>query len=380
MPAETPNLPEHSQIEIAPPAQQPAVEAPAGDGAGQQALAAAEGPASAEELDAYRSLIRLLIGALLEGSDALVQRLQTLELSGAAAAARGQLPASSNDDQALYAFVGLVFELSEFARGGLKAAGHTTAAVGRVALAPVRLVTNSFLFKPVRAGLEALSPLSGEDVERWRELGRTETPYSRYLARQAIPVVIDDVLAYLGGNRQVEALVDNQVEVLLPKLAEDPALRSLVDLVVAYEVAQLTADPSAVNGLVERVVTDILPYLAENTAGLDPLVQRVAGNYLEYLRQHPEQVQALIQEQGDDYIAYLNKNPAQVQKLIQGQSLGMTEEIVEEVRERTVSTDSALETVVRSLFGRKPREELAEPSPEIKARAATGHISTDWTD
>lgn len=379
--SETSNHHENTQNELPDQLRESHPDAQDGDGTGQQVLSATDSPVVVQDqdLDAYRSLIRLTIGALLEGSDALLAHLRILESYSAVAASRGTLPVGSGYDEALYAFVGFVFELSDFARHGLGAAKETTATVGRVALAPVRLVTNSVLFKPVRAGLSALSPLSVEDVERWRELGRVETPHSRHLAREAVPLVIEDVITYLAGNKQVEALVDAQVELLLPKLAQDMALRTLVDLLVAYEVEQLTADPTAVNGLVQRVVADILPFLAENTEDVDLLVQQVAGNYLAYLQQKPEQVQELVQQLGDEYIAYLNKNPEQVQRLIQGQSLGMTEELLEEVRERSVSTDSALETVVRSLLGRKPREELAEPPPEVMARAATGHVSSDLT-
>ena len=54
-----------------------------------------------------------------------------------------------------------------------------------------------------------------------------------------------------------------------------------------------------------------------------------------------------------------------VQEFIQQQSLGMADEAIEEVRERTVTGDMLLERPVRSLLRRPPRESLPPPT-EIK--------------
>jgi len=72
----------------------------------------------------------------------------------------------------------------------------------------------------------------------------------------------------------------------------------------------------------------------------------------------------------DEYIEYLTQNP-EVQELVQKQSSGLANEVIEEVRERTVSADTFLEGLARSLLRRFPRRELPAPPPEVIARAAS---------
>jgi hypothetical protein len=55
-----------------------------------------------------------------------------------------------------------------------------------------------------------------------------------------------------------------------------------------------------------------------------------------------------------------------VQEIIQQQSLGMVDEAIEEVRERTVTGDMLLERPVRSLLRRRPRESLPVPIELIR--------------
>jgi hypothetical protein len=70
----------------------------------------------------------------------------------------------------------------------------------------------------------------------------------------------------------------------------------------------------------------------------------------------------------DDFIDYLGDKP-EVQELIAGQTTGLAGEVLDEVRERTVSGDSFLEGIVRSLLRKAPRAELPPPSTEIRESA-----------
>jgi hypothetical protein len=70
----------------------------------------------------------------------------------------------------------------------------------------------------------------------------------------------------------------------------------------------------------------------------------------------------------DDFIDYLADKP-EVQDLITGQTTGLAGEVLNEVRERTVSGDSFLEGIVRALLRKAPRAELAPPSTEIRQSA-----------
>lgn len=80
--------------------------------------------------------------------------------------------------------------------------------------------------------------------------------------------------------------------------------------------------------------------------------------------------QLAIKRTVDHNIAYLAHNP-EVEQLVETQSTGLANEVVEEVRERTVSADTFLEGLARSLLRRAPRSGLAEP-PEAVRKMAEG--------
>ena len=50
----------------------------------------------------------------------------------------------------------------------------------------------------------------------------------------------------------------------------------------------------------------------------------------------------------------------------------------DEVRERTVTGDSVVDSIVRTLLGMKPREELPPPDTEVQRRAESGKITADF--
>jgi hypothetical protein len=70
----------------------------------------------------------------------------------------------------------------------------------------------------------------------------------------------------------------------------------------------------------------------------------------------------------DDVIDYLGDKP-EVQELIAGQTTGLAGEVLDEVRERTVSGDSFLEGIVRAVLRKAPRAELPPPPIEVRQSA-----------
>lgn len=80
----------------------------------------------------------------------------------------------------------------------------------------------------------------------------------------------------------------------------------------------------------------------------------------------------VIQETLDSSIASLTNNP-QIEELIETQSVSLANEIIEEVRERTVSADTFLESLARALLRRVPRSQLPIPAEIIRKRAAGLH-------
>lgn len=72
----------------------------------------------------------------------------------------------------------------------------------------------------------------------------------------------------------------------------------------------------------------------------------------------------------DQNIEYLAHNPA-LEELVETQSSGLANEVVEEVRERTVSADTFLEGLARSILRRAPRRQPPE-APEHVRKYADG--------
>jgi len=71
-------------------------------------------------------------------------------------------------------------------------------------------------------------------------------------------------------------------------------------------------------------------------------------------------------DQGIDETVILLADKPEIQELVQSQSASLAAEVIEEIRERTVSSDNYLEAIARSIFHRQPRSELPGPGPEVR--------------
>ena len=102
--------------------------------------------------------------------------------------------------------------------------------------------------------------------------------------------------------------------------------------------------------------------------------QEEVNQWIESGRSEDERSQALARvafyERVDTTIDYLSAEPG-VRELVQSQGVSLAGEVVEEVRERTVSADNFLEGIVRTMLRRPQRSELPEPPLEIKSQAAS---------
>jgi hypothetical protein len=78
---------------------------------------------------------------------------------------------------------------------------------------------------------------------------------------------------------------------------------------------------------------------------------------------HEEALSRAIASEGmseiiDEFLQYLSENP-EVKEMVQQQSADLASDVIGSVREASVSADAVLERVVRSIFLRRPREELS---------------------
>jgi hypothetical protein len=276
--------------------------------------------------EAYRSILRLLIGLALAGSDDLLARLREWE-TGHAPGPAGEPEPGGN--QARRALIGLAFETADTVKQVVSAASQRSASFAGSLRATLRPVADSFLFRPLHAPVQAIVRRGEDRFERYVRTGRAEEPRSRKLAGEVTGLLMEDVVGYAGENPGVKALVDAQVERLLPALVADATIQAL---------------------LVEQL-----------------------GTWIGGLATRPESLDPLVREVGDRYIAYLNEHPDDVQNLVQGQAVGMAAEVRDNVRTITVTGDSSLEAAVRAILRRKPRQDLPPPPPEVQ-RWATVYL------
>jgi hypothetical protein len=187
------------------------------------------------------------------------------------------------------------------------------------------------------------------------------------------------ILPKLGEVPAIKEFVRSQVAGILPELADDPAVTEVIRGQVAVLLPELANDPAVtqvIRAQVAALLPELLPELAQD-AGIQQLIRAQAAAYLAYLNEHPDEVQALIRNQGDVYINYLNAHPAQVQTLLQGQSLGLASQVRDEIRERTVTADGLVDAVVRNILRLPPREALAPPPLKVQRRAQSAHLPED---
>jgi len=210
----------------------------------------------------------------------------------------------------------------------------------------------------VRRPMDAVVTGVEDRVTQLEERGRERLTQTGSFTIVAISDTIDAVLDYISTHPQVDKMITDKLDKFLPMLSENVAVQKLVRKQVDAIIPSLVKDPT-----------------------IQLLIQEQANTYLDSLSTtlNPK-LQALIRQQGDDYITYLNAHPEQVQNLVQGQTIGMTTEIMNEVRERAVTADSTIEMIVRRILGRKQREELPLPPPEVQRRADVARLPSDFVE
>ena len=311
-------------------------------------------PADARQPGLARSLLRLGLGGVVVGAHVVRRPASLLDELTTPAAPPERAGTDASADRLDSAFSTAV--------GAVMATQHLLAKGVDKSVAVNRQVWNTTapLRKPLDwVGLTDLANSTAQMVaiqaDRLEQTGRVELLESREQALGTLTTVIDGVIAYLGQSPAVVALVQDLLQQILPELADDPAVANLVD----------------------EQVEMILPKLADDPA-VQAIIRKQASAYLFHLQNHSEQIEALIRTQGDTYIEYLNRHPENVQTLIQGQSLGLAGQVMDGVRERTVTADSVAEMIARRVLGRAPRGDLPPPSYEVIRRADATVIPSDF--
>jgi hypothetical protein len=343
---------------------------PVQDAALPSAVTAAAPPGRDDGL--VDSLVRLGVGGVSLGARLVRQPLALMgELAGQGTAA----PPQATSDRVIETAVGAAAGAGQLARRGARTIGGLNRRVWRMT-EPVRRPLDALgVTDLVQGSVQTVAEAVETQVDTLQALGRSELDASRQRVIGTLGGTIDGIIAYLVDNPQVDALIGAQIDKLLPLLAEHPAVERLIDVQVAKILPKLY-ESDAIHDLIAAQVDRLLPELAENAAIHELIVAQVA-QILPTLA-IDEQIELLIRAQGDKYIDYLNENPEKVRNLVSGQSVGLAGQMLDEVRERTVTADSVAEMMIRNLLRKKPRAEVEEPPENVQARAAARVLPSDF--
>ena len=279
-------------------------------------------------------LLDLVIGGILEGNRILQEWLGPEERRHPGETDQVGNKEDESQQRIKQAALGFTIKSTRTARKNLRTASRISEKASSAILSPVKRIFNSRPLRPVRDRIDTLAARGEQEIEDWIQMGADQERRSREIAQKTLDLAVEDVVRYLSNSPALKRLIESQID-------------------------QIAID---------------LP----QTTQVDVLVRVLANNYINYLYENPSQVQELIKGQGDTYLAHLEENPEQVQSLVQGQSVGLIEDIREEVRTFTVTGDSFLELLARRLFRRPNRTEPPEPPPEVQMRAPYARLEGDF--
>jgi len=303
------------------------------------------------DLAAYHSLVRMLVGSILVGSDELLTRTKAWEKEHPIEnMIRG--PRKTESDLVLlrHLIVGAIFHGPQLVSRPLLSIADTTDRALNFAGSLVGPFMRIPIFRPVQKRWKSRRNQVEALVAYWVETGRQEEPYSKAMAQDLIPQIIDDVVLSLSENEAIQTLIQVQVGMYLKHVIDNP---------------------TEMDELVQTVADRYIDYLnTDNKDKVQELVRIQVSAYLDYAKSNPEELEELVQVIGDRYLDYLEQeNPEAISQIVQGQSIGLVGEIADEVRARTVTSDSVVEMFMRSLLRRPARQELPLPPPEVLEQA-----------
>jgi len=298
--------------------------------------------------DSLSTLARLITGLAIEGSLELLSILQEAEKESQAqqAEAKKENKTLTTAEKMRFITLGFMTESLQQTRkivDDMTRHGHELSEKWAPQLAPLH---DNFLVRPAKKRYFALLEEGNKTLQRWLEIGQDEEQHGRALARSTSSKVIDRIVEHLEQSDSTKDLIREQADSYLQFLTENP---------------------DAVRALVNNEVDAYLSKLEGNPTQMESLIQKLADQYVEYIRDNPNLMNRLVEEQADQYLMHLQENPELMQAVIQDQSLSMAGEMIDEVRERTVTIDGLMERLVRKIVRREPRTTLT--SPEVRRLA-----------
>ncbi|MBP6016496.1 MAG: hypothetical protein KA586_07225 [Candidatus Promineofilum sp.] len=167
------------------------------------------------EFDAYMTVIKLLIGGTIEGAAELSKRLERWESE--LRAADGALEAGqihSDGDAARYLLAGMVLSAGDGARRQVvrlaQASDMLFRITGNAAQPFVNNRLTGIVTRPFDRTFNRLVNRGQQRINDWIELGRTQEPGARRIARKTYKELVDELIGNLAENRELADLVQKK--------------------------------------------------------------------------------------------------------------------------------------------------------------------------
>ena len=190
----------------------------------------------------YKTAVRLLVGALLEGNDELRYRAKTW-LTNVQKVEQEidalNLAEETGGSALVYALIGLLFKSPRYMERITHTAGHAATYAASIVSRFTRPITSSRVLRPVRRRYSTLE-LRGESlVNSLEKIGRSEASPSRLLIREQVKEeAVEDVLVYMVEKSKMKEMIvetstavggDALVEIRGRTASVDSSLDNLVD-------------------------------------------------------------------------------------------------------------------------------------------------------
>jgi hypothetical protein len=166
----------------------------------------------------YKTALRLLVGAMLEGNDELRYRTKTLLTN--IQKEEQEIDASILDEETggsslLYAFIGLLSKTPHYLSGVTSAAGRASSGATSLVSRFTRPITNSRVMRPVWRRYNVLVERGESVVSSFEKIGRSKASSSRALIRKQVnDEAVEELLVYMVEKSKMrEMIVETSAEV-----------------------------------------------------------------------------------------------------------------------------------------------------------------------
>ena len=167
------------------------------------------------EFDAYMAVIKLLIGGTSEGAAELTKRLEKWEAELNTAEGmpeRGQI--RNDGDAARYLLAGMVLSAGDGARRQVVRLAQASDQIFRITGSAAQPLVNNrltgIITRPFDRAFNQLVNRGQQRINDWIELGRTQEPGARRLARKTYMEIVDELIGNLAENPELADLVQKK--------------------------------------------------------------------------------------------------------------------------------------------------------------------------